>query len=244
MRQFAWTVVFCALLPVVGPVAAAAAPNPDVVSPTADQPATECAKVACRGSQSHVTIRTQDGQDLSFSVANTPYVLDGKTILIFPGETLVFQLSGDGAEQSPSFVRVEEPPPAVAPISKEAAGKNFPSSDPNELAIRQTMADLKANGTAKDHLKDEPAGTLIVQYEQVRNGLGMSLRIEHNLAKALTVNATISVFRGSNFRSEHSSVCTILPKLSDNEYWPYPLGAIFLSDLTQAMQDSDTVTCK
>jgi hypothetical protein len=244
MRQFAWVAFFWASLPIVGPVAAGAAPNPGAVSPTTDRPAAECAKVACRGSQSRVTIHTQDGREVSFSVANAPYVLDGKTILIFPGETLVFQLSGEGAEQTPTFVRVEEPPAAVAPLSKEAAGKNFPASDPNELALRQTMAELKANGTAKDRLKDEPAGTVIVQYEQMNGGPGMSLRIEHNLPRRLTVNATISVFRGSEFQSQHSSVCTILPNLSDNEYWPYPLGAIFLSDLTQAVQEGNSVTCQ
>ncbi len=240
MRQFAWAACFSVAFAMSATVPAGAALNPDTGSPNTAQ----CAEVACRSGQSRVTIHTQDGQTLSFSVANIPYVLDGKTIAIFPGETLVFRLSGEGDEKVPAFVRVEEPPPAVTPVSREAAGKNFPASDPNELAIRQTMAELKANGTAKDRLKDEPAGTLILRYEQMSGGPGMSLRIEHNLPRPLAVNATISVLRGAGFQSEHTSVCTILPNLSSNEFWPYPLGAIFLSDLRQVTQEGNSVTCK
>jgi hypothetical protein len=174
--------------------------------------------------------------DLDFAPA--PYV-DSGTVIMFPGETLVFHFSENG--ESPGIPVFAGQMPLPLPQKPQPSDSDFqndaytsvqrdPKSGEN-LYFMKKGSQLLEGGTAEEHLKDEPPGTMIVSYHQVVGHPDMVLRIEHNLSRPLKYDAEMESLSANGLAApEKTSTCPVMPRLSANETWPYPIGAIRLKN--------------
>jgi hypothetical protein len=207
----------------IGPVLATDAPSEAGGS-------IQCRQVACRSRPAHVILRSDVSGDFEADFDALPYVINGR-ITIFPGEALVFRFSPTADEPGvPVFVRAIAAPEPVHLASDypNAEKQADPKSGENYYVLRQGSSVLD-NGTAAEHLKDEPPGTMILFYNQVRDRPDMVLRIEHNLAQPLKFDTQINrLVPNRRTGMEHTSTCPAFPVLADMETWPYTIGAITL----------------
>jgi hypothetical protein len=198
-----------------------------------------CLQAPCRSAPLRANLLSNDGTtqiQLSFDPA--PYVVDG-AITIFPGETLVFRFSGTSESPgTPVFVKeMAIPLPQKALPSDSSfqsdtttSVEHDPKTGENLYTIRKGSP-FAEGGTAEEHLKGEPGGTLILSYHQIAGHPDMALRIEHNFEKPLKYDATIEPVSARGLGNpEHSSTCPVHPLVAGMETWPYPLGPITLRD--------------
>jgi hypothetical protein len=210
---------------------AAGAASADV-SPDSAPPASACQAWPCRTATTEFTLREADGVHvLHARMDPAPYVENGE-ILIYPGETLVFHFTptDDGPGQ-PEFAGL-----AVGAVPHHVVG-----DDPNAATVRdpktgetyttvRTGSPLIENGTAADHLKDAPPGTMIVSLHQIDGHTDMLLSTEQNMAMAVKFDAVVSRGTPKGFTGyEHTSTCPATPLVTAVETWPYPIVAIKLS---------------
>jgi len=86
------------LLAIVPP-ASAAHRDGEVVTYGAD-----CGASGCRAGGTSIDIKGADGRDYSIPVARSPYVLADGTIVIYPGESLVFEIPGGDTPGTPHLL--------------------------------------------------------------------------------------------------------------------------------------------
>jgi hypothetical protein len=187
----------------------------------------------------HARLRTSDGiHEVEINFAPAPYVADG-TIIVFPGETLVFRFSG-GAENpgTPVFEKQmaiplpQNAPPSDSSFQSDAqtSVRHDPKTGENFYIIKKGSP-FAEGGTAEEHLKDEPPNTMILSYHQAIGHPDMVLRVEHNFSNPLKYDAEIEPLTPSGpARPVKTSTCPVQPVLSGSETWPYPLGAIRLKN--------------
>lgn len=196
---------------------------------SADPVARECAKVACRMGGFEIAVFFDKDDFTSIKVTHSPYVLQGGEILIFPGETLVFELPLDGdkigtpkflGEYLPEFPMLRDP--------------NGPPAPPSVLT-----------GLDKSNIA---ANTLILSYGQ-RGGQGksdpsMMLTLWQNLPKTVKLEAIMAVIRPrvSEYQQAYTSTCPLMPKLSSFENWAQPLGPMILRNF-RVQPDNGTMLC-
>lgn len=186
-----------------------------------------------------VDLIARDGVNHYEAVFNaTPYVQNG-TITIYPGETLVFQFAvGPDGPGAPVFVReivgpdTVKVPPSVADAKNDPTldVQHDPKTDENVYFVKPGSI-YAPSATAKDNLKDEPPGTLILSYRQVEGRPDMELRIEHNLPTSLKYDAQMDRLgqRGST-GLQSTSTCPVQSLITGLETWPYPIGVITLTN--------------
>jgi hypothetical protein len=174
--------------------------------------------------------------ELKFPVA--PYVSDG-TITVFPGETLVFRFSG-GAD-GPGAPVFEKQMALPLPQKIAPSDESFQSDSQTRVSHDSKTGEnvyflgkgspFFEGGTAKEHLKDEPPGTMIVSYHQAIGRPDMVLRIEHNFASPLKYDAEMERVTPNGLAApKTTSTCPVQPVLAGNETWPYPIGPIRLKN--------------
>jgi hypothetical protein len=182
-----------------------------------------------------VTLQSNAGQSVQFDVPSGPYVAADGTITIYPEETLVFRAAGasDGL-QALVFVRLgasaapKNVPPGDSSFQGDARTSvvHDPKTGENVYEVREGSP-FAEGGTAEEHLKGEPEGTVIVSYHQAVGRPDMVLRVEHNLPGMLKYDAFMERLspRGAA-AAEATSTCPVRSLLVGQETWPYPLGAI------------------
>jgi hypothetical protein len=179
-----------------------------------------------------------------------PYVQDG-AIVILPGETLIFRIAVTGDSLGPPvFVgaRADPPPAKVLPSDTSFQGnakttvQHDPKTGENYYQAYKGSPYIEG-GTAAEHLKDAPPGTLIVSYHQAAGHPDMILRVEHNLPKPVKYDAVITRPAANSLASgTPTSTCPVRPLVAGMESWPYPLGAVALRNL-RFMDISNGFSC-
>jgi len=187
-----------------------------------------------------VQLLAQDGHGrYEITFPPQPYLRDG-AIVILPGETLIFRVpvTADGLG-APIFVsaRIDPPPTKVLPSDSNFQGdsrttvQHDPKTGENVYQVFDGSPYIEG-GTAAEHLKDAPPGTVIVSYHQAAGHPDMILRVEHNLSQPLKYDALITRPTADGLASASpTSTCPVRPAVGGMESWPYPLGAITLRNL-------------
>lgn len=208
------------------------APQP-VASPLA------CAGSACRRGPVRARLLMPGGShEVEINFAPAPYVAGG-TIVVFPGETLVFRFSGGtGNPGAPVFEKqMALPLPQIAPPSDQSfqgdaqTSVNHDAKTGENFYVMKKGSPFAEGGTAEEHLKDEPPNTMIVSFHQTIGHPDMVLRVEHNFSSPLKYDAEMMrVTPGSLGAPVKTSTCPVQPVLAGSEIWPYPLGPIRLEN--------------
>lgn len=192
-----------------------------------------CADTPCRTGQTRIELNAADGQHkYALDLDPTPYVLDG-TIRIYPGETLIFRFKpGADGPGDPVFVTQiagHTPQHLMSESDPDVEKYHDPKTGEDYYIDRGHSARLDG-GTAADHLKDQPPGTMIVSYHQLAGHADMVLTVEHNLDRPLKYDARIDRLQPDGDAGlEATSTCPASPVMLANETWPYPIGTITLS---------------
>jgi hypothetical protein len=193
-----------------------------------------CATTLCRTAPYRVDILAKDGANrYRITFDPQPYVVDG-AITILPGETLIFHVTetADGLG-IPVFVsaRIDAAPtklPSDFAQDPTTGVQHDPKTGENVYWLKAGSPNLEG-GTAEEHLKDAPPGTLILSYHQAVGRPDMVLRLEHNLSKPLKYDALMVALTPEDAGDPTAtSTCPVAPKVAGLETWPYPLGALTL----------------
>jgi len=210
---------------------------------TQDSANDPCSSGPCRDPAT-IDLFPGTSSELRFNVPRGPYTTSEGHIVIMPGERLVFRFEPQGDVLGmPKFVRAERLADEPVPDMSGPAFDKLDKTDANDVGIAQQMANLKTNGTAKDQLKNEPAGTLILTYGPISGATGMTLTIEHNLPQTLKLAAFAMTPVSGNFQLNYTSTCSVLPLLLDVETWRQPLGGIILEKFEYQSGDQKSVVC-
>jgi len=139
-------------------------PPPSVAS-TVDE--SDCVNTPCRTARTIVIPPSADSM-MQFSVGRSPYLTSESHIVIQPGENLVFRFSTDGDQPGqPKFIRAEALSQTPVPDLSDTNFDKMDKTDPNTCATAVEIANVKANGPAKERLKNQPPGTLILTYRSI-----------------------------------------------------------------------------
>lgn len=225
MLRSALAAGFAAAFLALTAAAAQAEPPPDANS--------TCAQAPCRPGRVHFSLLEGDGQHgLEGDFDAAPYI-HGDVITIFPGETLIFRFTPtDDGPGIPAFVGVGTSvvPHHLATDDPNRTEQHDPATGETYFTV-PAGSPLVENGTAEDHLKGQPPGTLILALHQVYGRPDMVLSIEHNLPKALKLDAAIGRARPDiSKKMDPTSTCAAKPLFSASETWPYPIAAINLTN--------------
>ena len=197
-----------------------------------------CAASACRSETARVRLLLPDAsREVEIEFPPAPYV-SGGAIVMFPGETLVFRFSGNAdAPGTPVFEKqMALPLPQKAPPSDQTFQSDAQTSVSHDPKTGENVYFMKEGsaffegGTAEEHLKGEPPGTMIVSYHQAAGHPDMVLRVEHNFPNPLKYDAEMERVTPNGPVSEKTSTCPVQPVLAGNETWPYPIGTIRLKN--------------
>jgi hypothetical protein len=239
-----WAFLF--LLPVLS-LSAQAEPTQNSGAP---QPSIDevCAKTACRKGGFEVAVRVDAQHFSTVPVTRSPYVLDDGGILIFPGETLMFQLAVDGEKLGrPTFVKALAPeiPAKIAtdekvvvnpddaslsPLPQKSGDTDYAALPPDTIVISYgDMSDFYEKGDKPDKMATEPGKILIVS---------------SNLSRPFKYDATMFVIKigKGGYAQSHTSTCTVMPHAGGSEMWPDPMGPMILENF-RFVSDSDK-TCQ
>lgn len=177
----------------------------------ADTPAEICAKTVCREGGAKLTVFFDKERSTKLDVTRSPYVKDG-AILIFPGETLAFELPFDGDKiGEPKFLGTYQPD---FPMLRDPAGPALPKLDKSKLA----------------------PNTLVLSYGQMdgrgKGGPSMMLTLTQNLPMTVKLDAFMTVLRpdSSETVQAYTSTCPLMPNRNSFENWPNALGPMILSN--------------
>ncbi|MBW8881539.1 MAG: hypothetical protein JF615_08990 [Asticcacaulis sp.] len=200
-----------------GPVMAQTAPSADDVDAT-------CAATACRQGGYSVAIRVDDKHYTTIPVTRSPYVLDDGTLLIFPGETLAFQVTLDGDK-----------------VTNVAFYKAFAPSFPASIAKDDGLSDNAGDAAlpsltgkdTKEKMAGLPANIVLLSYGQSDDIPGMLLVMEHNLPGTLKVDAVMAavVSGKTSYDVQPTSTCPIMEHIAGFEMWPNPIGPMMIKNL-------------
>lgn len=198
-----------------------------------------CLSPPCRSEPAHARLLMKDGiHEIDLDFGPAPYVENG-TIIMVPGETLVFHFSGGTDDPGmPTFANQMAIPLPQNPQPSDSDFKNDTYTsvqrDPKtgeNLYFLKTGSPFLEGGTAEEHLKGAAPNTMIVSYHQASGHPDMVLRIEHNFSRPVKYDAEIEPLLPNGLgKPEKTSTCPVMPVLSGNETWPYPLGAIRLEN--------------
>jgi len=184
---------------------------------------------------------------LQVAVPASPYVAADGTITIYPEETLVFRAAGppdgpltlvfvrEGVSQAPKNI-----PPSDASFQGDAKTTvvHDPKTGENVYGIYAGSRFIEG-GTAEEHLKGEPEGTVIVSYHQAVGRPDMVLRVDHNLPGMLKYDAFMERLSPSGpTAAEATSTCPVHTVVAGQETWPYPLGAISMRNFRLLKEDA------
>jgi hypothetical protein len=197
----------------------------------------DCATLACRPGGNRVTLQIDDHRSAQFTVPKSPHVTKDGAIIVYPGETWMFRFSGPQDNPGlPVFVgtsvvtQPQHAPPSDFSFKGDATTdvQHDPKTGENVYTLRKGSP-FAEGGTAEEHLKGEPPGTLIVSYNQTAGHPDMVLRVEHNFPGSIKYDAAIELLSANRPGSlKPTSTCPVRSVLSGMESWPYPLGAITL----------------
>ena len=191
----------------------------------------DCAAGGCRAGGTSIDVEGSDGQSYTIPIPRSPYVMADGSIVIYPGETLIFRFAptqdGPGA---PVFVkRMERAAPTRLLSDSPGAEKYHDPKTGEDYYIARGSDGPIEGGTARDHLKDQPPGTVIVSYQQAVGRADMVLTVEHNLGGTLKYDALIERLSPSGSMGlAPTSTCPVLPVMIGTETWPYPIATITL----------------
>ena len=161
-------------------------------------PQADCVRHACRPGGYLVILRGE----LRVPVIKSAYET-ANGILIFPGETLMFQLPVlAGRTDKPSFVMEYAP--------------DFPAT-----RTPPSAAALPKLATAEEKAVEVfPEGTTVVSYGQPKNGTGMILTLVHNVSQPLKFDVTVQG------QKQVVTVCAPKPNRPVTQTWPAPAGPV------------------
>lgn len=192
----------------------------------AADPAAACGTQACRKGGFSIAIRDEGKPATVIPVVRSPYVLPNGSIAIYPGETIAVQFTLTGDKLSaPKFVKAFAP---RLPAQVSANGRL--SDNPENAAL------------SKDDAATLPPNTMLLSYGQFKGQGGMVLQVEHNMPRAVKVDALMAVIQDGGYMKKPTSTCPVRPKLVGFETWPQALGPMVLAN-TRFAADGDT-TCK
>jgi hypothetical protein len=200
-----WKSLILAALLMVGPALAAEADS-------------GCEMTACRPGGFKLAVFFDRDHYTGISVTHSPYVLPDGAILIFPGETLVFELPLDGEKIGrPKFLGAYQPkyPMMSDPDAPLPPSPNLEKLDPAKL----------------------PPNTLVLSYGQTggraQGDPMMMLTLSDNLPMTLKLDAIMTVIRPHTTAYEQvpTSTCPLMPKAFGMESWPNALGPMILRNI-------------
>jgi hypothetical protein len=210
----------------------AVAGHAETAPPKPADPAAEiCLKTACRAGGYAIAISIDKEHYTTVPVTHSPYVdPENGTIVIFPGETLVFKLPVvDGKIGMPVFVAEYAP---EMPMEADPKGVAPPVRD---------LPKLKGEMPA-DVLAPFPEGTLIVSYGQRGHAPSTFLTLTQNFPKTVKLNAVMSIIRQNAYEMHPTSICPLMPKVYAFETWPHPIGPMFLKNV-RFLPDGAAMVC-
>lgn len=218
----------CSLLP---PMAAAETDRPDMEA--------LCATIACRegGFEAMIAIDAVKHTYIGVPVNRSPYVTPEGSILIFPGEALLFQFDGDSETPgTPKFVRAYA---ARYPAQIDIDGR---LDDNPENA---SLPPVPEKGGTIDYAA-LPPNSLYLDYGQAVDGKKtmMMLVVDGSFTKMLKFDATMYVPQPGEggYDEAYTSTCPVHPQSGVFEFWPHPIGPIFLDNFR--FVSADETTCK
>jgi len=209
------------------PAAAADVPDIDAI----------CAKTACRTGGYFAVVSVDAAHFIGVNVSRSPYLLEDGAILLFPGETLAVTFAVDGDTLGKPISAVRYAPHLPLLIARTQGDK--PAANPDDATLPVVLGKMPA-----DEVASLPPNTLLISYGQFKpeGPAGMVLTLEHNLPHTLKLDAVITEISTAGYKQHASSTCPVLPKIWDNESWPYPLGPIILAKV-RFQPDSGDIVC-
>ena len=198
----------------------------------ADNPETDvCTQTACREGGFDVAVSVDKEHYTTVPVSHSPYVLPDGAILVFPGETLVFELPvADGKTGTAKFVAEYAP---TMPVERDPNGPPAPVRD---------LPKLKGE-MPEEILAAFPEGTFIVSYGQLERGAGMCLMLMHNLPHNMKLDAVMSVIKPGKYELHPTSTCPLKPKIFSLEHWPHLIGPMILKNI-RILPDGADMRCE
>jgi hypothetical protein len=186
-----------------------------------------CATTACRTGGFEILINV-DAKNYNYTpvpVNRSPYVIpEDHSILLFPGETLVFQFPVEnGKIGQPVFVKALAP---EFPAQVDSEGKLVPNpSDANLPPIPQKGGSADASAL--------PPNSLLLSYGEAERGqTGMMLHIVSSLPQDVKFEDTMLLLQPGKpgYKNAHTSTCPVVAGLAGFETWSDPIGPMILSD--------------
>lgn len=200
---------------------------PSATGAESDGAAEVCASTLCRTGDFKLAVFFDKDHYTGISVTHSPYVLPDGSILIFPGETLAFEVPFDGEKiGTPKFLGEYQP---QYPMMRDPEG---PPAPPSNLP----------------KLEQLPPNTLVLSYGQMggraQSDPLMMLTLSHNLPKALKVDAIMTVIRprATVYEQAPTSTCPVIAKGAGFESWPDPLGPMVLRNI-RVLPDGAPMVC-
>jgi hypothetical protein len=186
-----------------------------------------CSAVACRtgGFEIQINVDAKTYTYTSIPVNRSPYVIpEDHTILIFPGETLVFQFSVENSKiGQPIFVKAMAP---EFPVQIDIEGKLVPNPRDADLPpVPQKDGSIDVSSL--------PPNSLLLSYGETEKGqTGMMLHIVSSLPQKMKFEDTMFLIQPGKpgYKDAHTSTCPVAAGQANFESWPEPIGPMILSD--------------
>lgn len=147
---------------------------------------------------STLSLRMPDGTVFAETKAGLPYVDLYSGPVMAPNEALTVRFAPGEALADSKFVR-------IAAADGAFAGGDAPAA----------------------LLKGAPAGTVVITYVQEAGSVGMILRIDHNLGRAIAYDVEVEHFRDGRWKAEPASACVVRAGEPTVRRWPDPTKRIF-----------------
>lgn len=161
----------------------------------------DCSHADCRPGGNRTFLHYDSQHGVEFVVPRSPYLGNDGSIVIYPGETLLFDFPQATANSPgrPRFLRTED--------------GEVKSNDPAAAGARATL---------RVSYRQEPLAP---------GQFGMALDVKHLLPATLKFDTTISHFMTDRIVQAKSATCALAPNRTGGETWPELVGPLVLSDL-------------
>lgn len=195
-----------------------------------------CQSAACRIGGRIAVMKWKEG-DFGVEIGRSPYIQPDGSILIYPGETLMFRAEVEGDKiASIRFVAAYAAELPVGYIERDGDGvKDVPGPD---------LPMLPDTSDPRERLASFPPGTILVSFGQFadRDDMpGVVMTTQHNLPKMLKLDAFMAVPKRDGLEDHPTSTCPIMPKVRSIEHWPHPIAFIVLKNLRFLPDGADMV---
>ena len=181
-----------------------------------------CAERTCRSGGYEAVVGVDAEHFMTVPVSHSPYLLEDGIIVLYPGETIAVQFAVDGDTLKPiSATRYAPHLPALI-VNPGGA----PLANPEDAGLPAMKAELPA-----DEVALLAPNTILLSYGQLKptGTSGMTLVVEHNLARTVKYAARIYVLApGGGYRQNGTSTCPVMPKMWGHESWSDRLGPILV----------------